>query len=275
MLAEGPSAPTWPSGVRGVPETIAGLGRRLLRAAPLKQSCRSGVDRGRAQRARYLDDDARTGRSRSVSRSRSRSPSPAARESRDKPSYWLALGLDAGWAEMFAAEAARPDTYAWKRDAQTDSERLAAEFGLSHCDACFEPSWSRAPTNGENIAAELFLRRTADYVLFLYEAKAVVDPESYEALVTLMAVLGRTTIMSAGTGILVAADWARDASANQQYRACRPSLSRCRDGQELPSLSLLSDKYVVVSQGDIGDSPIMLNVLRSMTVDAWRAEASR
>ena len=48
-------------------------------AAPSMSSlARSGtVDRGRAQRARYLGDDARTGRSRSVSRSRSRSRSPS------------------------------------------------------------------------------------------------------------------------------------------------------------------------------------------------------
>ena len=48
-------------------------------AAPSMSSlARSGtVDRGRAQRARYLGDDVRTGRSRSVSRSRSRSRSPS------------------------------------------------------------------------------------------------------------------------------------------------------------------------------------------------------
>jgi len=90
--------------------------------------------------------------------------------------------------EQLATNADRFGPYAWKHNAQLDGERLAAEFGLSRGDARFEPSWSRAPTNGENIAAELFLRRIANYVLFLYEAKAVVDPESYEALVTLVAV---------------------------------------------------------------------------------------
>ena len=187
----------------GPPRPSPGWDAVDLRAAPLMSSlARSGtVDRGRAQRARYLGDDARTGRSRSVSRSRSRSPSPAASEPDDS---WMSPRLreqlaanarepDDSWMsprlrEQLAANADRFGPYAWRHSAQLDGERLAAEFGLSHCDACFEPSWSRAPTNGENIAAELFLRRTADYVLFLYEAKAVVDPESYEALVTLMAV---------------------------------------------------------------------------------------
>jgi len=150
---------------------------------------RSGtVDRGRAQRARYLGDDARTGRSRSVSRSRSRSrsPSPAARESRDKPSYWLALGLDAQWAEMLAADAARPSPFAWMHAAQANGEKTAAELGMSCGDARWEPAWSRAPTNGENIAAELVLRRAANDTLWVCDAKAVVDPKTYESLVTLV-----------------------------------------------------------------------------------------
>ena len=143
---------------------------------------RSGtVDRGRAQRARYLGDDARTGRSRSVSRSRSRSPSPAAREPDDS---WMSPRL----REQLADNADRFGPYAWKHNAQLDGERLAAEFGLPRCDACFEPSWSRAPTNGENFAAELFLRRTANCEIWLHEAKAVIDPKTYEALVTLVAV---------------------------------------------------------------------------------------
>ena len=184
--AEEPSIAPTPVAVAefvGYPRPSPGWDAVDLRAAPLMSSlARCGtVDRGRAQRARYLDDDARTGRSRSVSRSRSRSPSPAAREPDDS---WMSPRL----REQLAANADRFGPYAWRHNAQLDGERLAAEFGLSHCDACFEPSWSRAPTNGENIAAELFLRRTANYVLFLYEAKAVVDPESYEALVTLMAV---------------------------------------------------------------------------------------
>ena len=184
--AEEPSIAPIPSAttiIVGSPRPSPGWDAVDLRAAPLMNSlARSGtVDRGRAQRARYLGDDARTGRSRSVSRSRSRSPSPAASEPDDS---WMSPRL----REQLADHADRFGPYAWKHNAQLDGERLAAEFGLPRCDACFEPSWSRAPTNGENIAAELFLRRNANFALFLYEAKAVVDPESYEALVTLMAV---------------------------------------------------------------------------------------
>ena len=62
-------------------------------AAPITSSlARSGtVDRGRAQRARYLGDDVRTGRSRSVSRSRSRSrsPSPGVRPLPHAPKHWF------------------------------------------------------------------------------------------------------------------------------------------------------------------------------------------
>ena len=186
--AEEPSIAPTPVAVAefvGSPRPSPGWDAVDLRAAPLMSSlARSGtVDRGRAQRARYLGDEyePRTGRSRSVSRSRSRSPSPAASEPDDS---WMSPRL----REQLAANADRFGPYAWKHNAQLDDERIAAEYGLSRCDACFEPSWSRAPTNGENIAAELFLRRNASFALFLYEAKAVVDPESYEALVTLMAV---------------------------------------------------------------------------------------
>ena len=181
--AEEPSIASIPSAAAESPRPSPGWDAVDLRAAPLMSSlARSGtVDRGRAQRARYLGDDARTGRSRSVSRSRSRSPSPAAREPDDS---WMSPRL----REQLAANADRFGPYAWKHNAQLDGERLAAEFGLSRDDACFEPSWSRVPTNGENVAAELFLRRNANFALFLYEAKAVVDPETYEALVTLVAV---------------------------------------------------------------------------------------
>jgi hypothetical protein len=81
-----------------------------------------------------------------------------------------------------------PDPFALLRDDRTNCEKLLSEFGLSRGDARFEPSWSRAPTNGENVAAELFLRRAANCELWLSEAKAVIDPKTYEALVTLVAV---------------------------------------------------------------------------------------
>ena len=66
-------------------------------AAPSMSSlARSGtVDRGRAQRARYLgdEDEPRTGRSRSCSvsrfRSRSRSPSPGVRPLQYAPKHWF------------------------------------------------------------------------------------------------------------------------------------------------------------------------------------------
>ncbi len=114
-----------------------------------------------------------------MSRSRSRSPSPAASEPDDS---WMSPRL----REQLADHADRFGPYAWKHNAQLDGERLAAEFGLPRCDACFEPSWSRAPTNGENIAAELVLRRAANDTLWVCDAKAVIDPKTYESLVTLV-----------------------------------------------------------------------------------------
>ena len=84
--AEEPSIAPTPVAVAefvGSPRPSPGWDAVDLRAAPLMSSlARSGtVDRGRAQRARYLgdEDESRTGRSRSrsVSRSRSRSPSPS------------------------------------------------------------------------------------------------------------------------------------------------------------------------------------------------------
>ena len=80
--AEEPSIAPTPVAVAefvGSPRPSPGWDAVDLRAAPLMSSlARSGtVDRGRAQRARYLGDDVRTGRSRSVSRSRSRSRSPS------------------------------------------------------------------------------------------------------------------------------------------------------------------------------------------------------
>ena len=180
--AEEPSIAPTPVAVAefvGSPRPSPGWDAVDLRAAPLMSSlARSGtVDRGRAQRARYLGDEyePRTGRSRSVSRSRSRSPSPAAR-------------LDGRSRPMFPPESDFPDhdPFALWRDDRTNGEKLVAEFGLSRGDARFEPSWSRAPTNGENIAAELFLRRAANDIFSIEKAKAVIDPKTYESLMKLV-----------------------------------------------------------------------------------------
>ena len=177
--AEEPSIAPIPSAAAESPRPSPGWDAVDLRAAPLMSSlARSGtVDRGRAQRARYLGDEyePRTGRSRSVSRSRSRSPSPAAR-------------LDGRSRPMFPPESDFPDhdPFALWRDDRTNGEKLVAEFGLSRGDARFEPSWSRAPTNGENIAAELFLRRAANDIFSIEKAKAVIDPKTYESLMKLV-----------------------------------------------------------------------------------------
>ena len=95
--AEEPSIAPIPSAAAESPRPSPGWDAVDLRAAPLTSSlARSGtVDRGRAQRARYLDDEdePRTGRSRSRSvsrsRSRSRSPSPGVRPLPYAPKHWF------------------------------------------------------------------------------------------------------------------------------------------------------------------------------------------
>jgi len=87
---------------------------------------------------------------------------------------------------QLAADRARPSPFAWMHAAQANGEKTAAELGLSCGDARCEPAWSRAPTDGENIAAELVLRRAANDTLWVCDAKAVIDPKTYESLVTLV-----------------------------------------------------------------------------------------
>jgi len=69
--------------------------------------------------------------------------------------------------------------------AQANGEKTAAELGLSRGARC-EPAWSRAPTNGDNIAAELVLHRAASETLYLREAEAVTDCKTFVSLLTLV-----------------------------------------------------------------------------------------
>jgi hypothetical protein len=87
---------------------------------------------------------------------------------------------------QLAANADRLDPYAWMHAAQANGEKTAAELGLSRGDARCEPVWSRAPTNGENIAAELFLHTRRHDILWVSEAKAVIDPKTFESLMKLV-----------------------------------------------------------------------------------------